>query len=116
MKRSEISLKNMLDIVATCIILYIINNEGIEEDQIIEAENILAKRVIKGELREERELQEKKVWLAEMKKKVLARNDALILNDINDVESNLFLLRENEKANDLLSEATIMHNLLAKSL
>jgi hypothetical protein len=55
MKQSEIPLKNMPDIVATCIILHnlcIMNNEGIEEKWIIEAKNILATRVIEGELQE----------------------------------------------------------------
>ena len=48
MKRSEISLKNMLDIVATYIVLHklcIVNNEGIKEDQIADAENKLAIRI-----------------------------------------------------------------------
>lgn len=43
-------------------------------------------------------------------------DDAPILDEVNDVESYLFLLRANEKANDLLKEATIMHELLAESL
>ena len=34
----------------------------------------------------------------------------------NDAETNLFLLRENEKANDLLREATAMHKTLAEKL
>lgn len=55
MKRSKISLRNMPDIVATCIVLYnlcIVNNEGIELEWIVEAENILPTKVIEGELRE----------------------------------------------------------------
>lgn len=54
MKRLEIPLKNMPDIVATCIILHnlcIVNNESIEEGMIVKAENKLATRVIEGELR-----------------------------------------------------------------
>ena len=54
MKRPEVPLKNMSDIVAACIILYnicIVNNEGIEEDWIIEAESKLAKRIIEGDVR-----------------------------------------------------------------
>ena len=49
MKRHEVSLRNIHDIVAACIVLhniYIVNNEGIEEDWIIEAENKLARRII----------------------------------------------------------------------
>jgi hypothetical protein len=55
MKRSKISLRNMPDIVATCIILYTlctVNNKGIELEWIVEAENILPTRVFEGELQE----------------------------------------------------------------
>ena len=41
----------MRDIVTTCIVLYnlcIVNNEGIEEDKIVETENKLARIVIDG--------------------------------------------------------------------
>ena len=59
MKRPEVPLSNMLDIVAACIVLYnicIVNNEGIEEDLIIEAESKLARRIIEGEICEGSEL------------------------------------------------------------
>lgn len=48
MKRSEVPLKNMYDIVAIYIVLhnlYIINNEGIEDEYIVEGENKLAKNI-----------------------------------------------------------------------
>lgn len=51
-----------------------------------------------------------------MKKIIMASKDAPIPNKINDFKKKLFLLRENKNANDLLREATIMHNLLAESL
>ena len=54
--------------------------------------------------------------LVKVKRRILAMDDAPILDEVNDVESYLFLLRANEKANDLLKEATIMHELLAESL
>lgn len=54
--------------------------------------------------------------LVKVKRRILAMDDAPILDEVNDVESYLFLLRANEKANDLLKEATIMHKLLAESL
>ena len=63
MKQSEISLKNMSDIVATCIVLHnlcIMNNKGIKEDWIVEAKNKLTRKIIEEELREGSELQEKK--------------------------------------------------------
>ena len=59
MKRDEIPLKNMSDIVAACIVLHkkcIVNNEGIEEDQIIEAKSKLTRRIIEGGIREGSEL------------------------------------------------------------
>lgn len=51
-----------------------------------------------------------------MKRRILARDEALIPKKVNDMEIGLFLLRKNEKSNDLLREATIMHNLLGESL
>ena len=58
-KRLEISLKNISYIIVTCIVLHnlcIVNNEGIEEDIIVEAKNKLATRVIEEELQEGNEL------------------------------------------------------------
>ena len=51
-----------------------------------------------------------------MRRIILAREDVLIADENNDVKTYLFLLRENEKANDLLHEATTMHETLAESL
>ena len=45
-KRCEVPLRNMPDIVATCVVLdnlCIVNKEGIEDDWIVEAENKLSK-------------------------------------------------------------------------
>ena len=42
--------------------------------------------------------------------------DMPIADEENDADTNLFLLRKNEKANDLLWEATTMHETLAESL
>ena len=58
----------------------------------------------------------KKTKIIEVRRRILARHDALIPNKIIDVEINLLLLREIEKTNDILREATVMHNLLAKRL
>ena len=51
-----------------------------------------------------------------MRRKILAREDVPIADEENDAETYLFLLRENENANDLLREATAMHKTLAESL
>ena len=119
MKQSEISLRNMLDIVATSMTLHnlcIVNNEGIEEDWIIKVDNKLAAIVTKGELWEGSELREEKAESADVKRKILARDDAPIPDKVNDVDAYLFLSREIEKANDLMREAIVMHNLLAKKM
>jgi hypothetical protein len=47
---------------------------------------------------------------------MLATEDAPIADEVNDKETEIFLLKENEKADDLLREATMMHELLAESL
>ena len=39
-----------------------------------------------------------------------------IVYEKNDAETNLFLLRKKKKANDLLQEATTMHETLVESL
>ena len=92
------------------------NNEGIEEDWITKAKNKLATRVTEGELREGDELGRERARFAEVKRRILARDEASIPNKVNDVEIDLFLPRKNEKSNDFLREATIMHNLLGESL
>jgi hypothetical protein len=51
-----------------------------------------------------------------VRRKILAREDVPIAHEENDAESNLFLLRENEKANDLLRGATAIRETLAENL
>ena len=112
-------MRNMPDIVAACIVLHnicIVNNEGIEEDWIIEAKNKVSRRIIKGKVREGSELRGEIAGITEVRRRILVREDMPIADEENDEETNLFLLRENEKANDLLREATMMHETLAKSL
>jgi hypothetical protein len=119
MKRPDVPLKNMPDIVAACIVLHkkcIVNNEGIEEDWIIEAESKLARRIIEGGVREGSELRGERAGIVEVRRMILAREDMSIADEENDADTNLFLLRENEKTNDLLRKATSMHETLAESL
>ena len=109
----------MSDIVAACIVLHnicIVNNEGIEEDWIIEAENKLTRRIIEGEICEGNKLRGEKTGIAEVRRMILAKEDVPIADEENDAETYLFLLRENEKANDLLREAIVMYEILAESL
>ena len=119
MKRPEVFLRNIPDIVTVYIVLYnicIVNNKGIEKYWIIEAECKLARRIIDGEVSEGSELRGEKVGIAEVRRRILAREDVPIADKENNAETILFLLRKNEKANDLLREATMMHETLAESL
>ena len=47
---------------------------------------------------------------------ILSRKNVPIADEENDAETNLILLRKNEKANDLMREATTMHKTLAEIL
>ena len=51
-----------------------------------------------------------------MRRKILAMQDVPITDKKNDAETNLFLLKKNENANDFLQEVTTMHETLAESL
>ena len=90
MKQCEVPLRNMPDIVATCIVLHnlcIVNKEGIEVDWIVEAENKLSRKIGEGEIREGSELRGKRAEIAEMKRRMLATEDAPIANELNDEET-----------------------------
>ena len=90
----DMSLKNMLVIVAMYMILHnlcILNNECIIEGQIVKAENKLVTSVIEEGLRKGIESQGEKAGIAEVKRIVLARDDVPIPDEVNDVETNLFL-------------------------
>lgn len=84
--------------------------------RIVEAENKLARRVNEGKIRETSELKRERAWHAEVKRNIIAREIVPIVNEVNDVKTKLFLLRENEKTNeknenenDLLREVIVMH-------
>ena len=51
-----------------------------------------------------------------MKRRMLATEDAPIADEVNNEEPKKILLKENEKANDLLREVTVMHELMAENL
>ena len=71
MKRCEVPLYNMPNIVATCVVLHnlcIVNKEGIEEDWIVEAENKLSRRIGEGE---GSELRDERVGIVEVKRMML---------------------------------------------
>jgi hypothetical protein len=51
-----------------------------------------------------------------VKRKMLATEDAPIEDEVNDEEIEIFLLKETKKANNLLREVTVMHELMAENL
>jgi hypothetical protein len=107
----------MPDMVATCIVLhnlYIVNNEGIEEDWIVEAENELSRRIDEGKIREGSELRGKRAGIVKVKRMMLATEDAPITDEVNDEETKK--LYQEKNANDLMREAIIMHELMSKNL
>ena len=117
MKQFEIPLKKIPRIIIACIVqhnIYIVNNEGIEGDQ--KAENKSARRIIEGEIGEDNELRGERARIAKMRKMIIAREDVPNVDEVNDAETNIYLLRENRNANDLLREATMMHKTLAENL
>ena len=90
MKRCKMSLQNIPDIIATCVVLHnlcIVNKEDIEEYWIVETENKLNRRIGEGEIREGCELRGERAGIAELKRRVLVTKDALIINEINYEET-----------------------------
>ena len=99
----------MPDIVATCVVLHklcIVNKEDIEKYWIVEAENKLSRRIGEGLIWEDSELRGERARITEMKRRVLATEDAPIAGEWNDEEIKKKLKKENEKTIDLLREST----------
>ena len=94
MKRCEVPLRNIPDIVATCVVLhnlYIMNKEDIEEYWIVETRNILSRRIGQGEIREGSELRDEMARIAEVKRRMLGTENAPIADAVNDEET-IFLI------------------------
>ena len=53
----------------------------------MEAENKLARRVSEGEVREGSELRGERAGITDVKRRILAREDAPIADGVNDVET-----------------------------
>jgi hypothetical protein len=90
MKRCEMTLRSMPDIVAIYIVLHnlcIVNKEGIEEDWIVKAENKLNRMIDEGGIREGSELRGERAGIIEVKRRMLATEDAPIANEENDEET-----------------------------
>ena len=58
----------------------------------------------------------KKASIQKVKHRILNRDDFIVANKVRNEEKEAFLLKENERAEDFLCEATIIHKVLAKNL
>ena len=119
MKRCDVPLRSVPDLVATCIVLHnlcITMNDGFNENWISKAEEQLQRKIKIGALKEGQELRCERASIHEVKNRISYRENSEITDDIDDGEVEAFIVKENEKAVDLLREATRMHEILAKSL
>lgn len=82
---------------------------------IIEQKKI-AIRSIEKELRQHSESRGEKIEIVEVKLQSLVREDASIVDEVNNIDLFLCLLRQNKKTSDLLMGFTVIHNLLVQSL
>ena len=89
MKRCEVPLRNIPDIIATCVMLHnlcIVNKEDIEEDWIMEVGNKLRRMIGEGKIGEGTELRSKRAGIAEVKRRMLTTEDVPIADEANDEE------------------------------
>ena len=91
-------------------------NDGFNENWISKADEQLQRKIEIGALKEGQELRCERASIYEVKNKISYRENSEFSDDIDDGEVEAFLVKENEKAVDLLREATIMHEISAKNL
>jgi hypothetical protein len=68
-----------------------VNKEGIEEDWIVEAENKLSRRIDEGGIQEGSELWGERAGIVEVKRRMLATEDAPIADKENDEETEIYI-------------------------
>lgn len=118
MKRCDIPLRMVPDVVCTCIVLHnlcITMKDAFDKTWIDEAESELAKKIANGEAREGSEVRGARAAIEEVRSRIQYRQNSVV-EDVVDEETEAFLIAENEKDTDLLREATNMHEVLATSL
>jgi len=91
-------------------------NDGFNENSISKAKEQLQKKIEIGALKKGQELRCERASIHEVKNRISYRENSEFTDDIDDGEVEAFLVKENEKAVDLLREATRMHEILVKSL
>jgi hypothetical protein len=118
MKRCDIPLHMVLDLVRTCIVLHnlcIIMKDSFDKTWIDEVENELAQKIANGEVREGSEVRGARAVIEKVRNRIQYRQN-LVVEDVVDEENEAFFIIENEKDIDLFWEATNMHEVLATSL
>jgi hypothetical protein len=118
MRRADIPLRYMADVVCTCIILHnmcTIGKNKFDMEWIEEAERELCRRINSRILREGQEMRAELAALGEVKNISNIENSGRRAKDL-DKDTEFFLIKENDKDEDLLLEATNMHIAMAKSL
>ena len=119
MKRYDIPLKMVPDNVSTCIVIHnlcITMKDGFNMDYIIKAKEQLQKRIYSDDLREGQKLYCEKASIQKVKNTIVNTDDFMVANKMNNKEIETFLLKENERLEDLFCEAPIIYKILAKSL
>lgn len=118
MKRTDVPLRMVPDLVCTCIVLHnlcIAMKDSFDRNWIDEAEVELAEKIARGEGRDGSEVRGARAAIEEVRGRIQYRynsgEDEVLEEDVR-----AFLIAENEKDTDLLQEATNMHKMLARSL
>jgi hypothetical protein len=118
MKRCDIPLRMVPDVVCTCIVLHnlcITMKDSFDKTWIDEAESELAQKIANGEAREGLEVRGARAAIEEVRSRIQYRQNSVV-EDVIDEENEAFFIAENEKDTDLLRKATNMHEVLATSL
>lgn len=122
-KRADVPLRSVADIVSTCIVLHnlcIITKDKFDATWIDEAEVELKKRIEEGAVKGGSVLCGQRASIEEVKSRILKSDvrNSIANFEIEEVDAEVeaFLIRQDEKDADLLREATIAHESIAKTL
>jgi hypothetical protein len=122
-KRADVPLRSMADIVSTCIVLHnlcIITKDKFDAIWIDEAEVELKKRVEGGTMKGGQVLRGQQASIDEVKSRIYKSDRRRITRNFEieevDDEEEAFLIKQDEKDENLLKEATLAHESIAKTL
>jgi hypothetical protein len=117
MKRCDISLRMVPDVICTCIVLHnlcITMKDSFDKTWINETESEFQK-IANGETRKGSEVCGARAAIEEVRSRIQYRQNSIV-EDVVDEENEAFFIVENEKDTDLLWEVTNIHEVLATSL